>query len=95
MERDIDSSRSRDCIKMIHMLARAGARWEPEGRAIGEARKEFLKLRPDYTVEFLWIMSEYGACSRETAEKLMAKPAIKTLVSGHSRRLDEIMKSFG
>jgi hypothetical protein len=93
-EKDIDSSRSRDYIKMIHMIARAGAQWEPDGRVLGEGRRALLKMSADYTMEFLWIMAEYGACSRETAEKLIANRAIKDHVSAHSSHLKEIMASF-
>lgn len=93
-EKDIDSYRARDCIKMIHMLVRAGARWEPDPRAVGEARRAFLKMRADYTLEFVWIMSEYKACSRGVAESLMTKPLIKDLVSRHCRRFEEMMESL-
>jgi hypothetical protein len=79
---------------MIHMLARAGARWEPEGRGINDARRALLKMRSDYTMEFIWIMSEYGACSKENVEKLMAKPTIRELVSRHAERLEQLMAFF-
>jgi hypothetical protein len=94
-EKDIDSFRSRDCMKMLHLLVRAGAHWEPDGRAIGETRRSLLKMRANYTMEFLWILSEYRSCSQETGGQLMAKPTLRNLVSGRDRRLGEIMASFG
>ena len=94
-ETDIDSSRSREKIKMIHMLVRHGARWEPEGRSdINDLRRSLLKMKSDYVMEFIWIMSEYQACSRQAIDDLMNNPRIRSLVSGHIGRLDVLMDSF-
>ncbi|MBA4418725.1 MAG: hypothetical protein C0392_12575 [Syntrophus sp. (in: bacteria)] len=92
-EKDIDSSRSLDCIKMIHMLARAGTVWDPDGRALGDARRALLKMKADYIMEFIWIMSEYGACSREKLRKLISTPAMHELTANHFARLEEIVSS--
>ena len=37
------------------------------------ARRSLLKLAPDYTVEFVWIMSKYKVCSKDTIENLLRK----------------------
>jgi hypothetical protein len=51
-EESIDDSESRERIKMIHLLARYGAKWRSfSGRAIDEERRSLLKMKPDYTLE--------------------------------------------
>jgi len=94
-ETDIDSSRSREKIKMIHMLVRYGARWEPEGRSdINDFRRSLWKMKADYTMEFIWIMSEYQACHRLAIEELLKHPRMRSLLSKHTGRLDMLMNSF-
>ena len=80
---------------MIHLLARYGAKWQPsDRREINEARLSLLKMKADYTVEFLWIMSTYKACTREVMDELMRPKPIRTLVSKHETRVRELMETF-
>lgn len=95
-DKNIDTSQSREKIKMIHMLARNGARWQPEDRrAINDARRSLLKMQPDYVLEFIWIMSEYQACAREDIETLVKASTIRALLSNHKKRLDELLDAIG
>ena len=92
-ETNVDDWGSRDKIKMIHLLARYGAKWKPrDKREINDARRSFLKMKPDYTVEFIWIMSGYQACTRETIEELMRPKPIRVLVSNHGNRVRELIE---
>jgi ankyrin repeat protein len=94
-QRDIDGSRSREEIKMIHLLARYGAKWEPGSeRDINQARRSLLKMTPDYTAEFVWIMSKYKACSKKSLEQLIRPAPIRILVEKYQTRIDELMKAF-
>lgn len=94
-KRHIDTSKSREKIKMIHLLVHGGAKWIPRDRnEINAARRALLKMKADYTVEFIWIMSQYKACSRQDAEQLIRTPAIKTLCSQHLQRIGELVKSL-
>lgn len=94
-EKDIDTSRSREKIKMIHMLARHGARWEPQDRrVINDARRSLLKMQSDYVMEFIWIMAEYQACTRDDLETLIKTPTMRSLLSKHLSRLDELTGTF-
>jgi hypothetical protein len=94
-EENIDNWESRDKLKMIHLLARHGAKWKPKDRReINEARRSFLKMRPDYTVEFIWIMSGYNACTRSVIEELMRPKTIRTLVSKHQNRVSELIETL-
>jgi hypothetical protein len=94
-ERDIDTSRSREKIKMIHMLVRNGARWEPQDRrAINDARRSLIKMQPVYIMEFVWIMSEYQACRRDDVEALIKNPNMRALLSKHRNRLDELINTL-
>lgn len=73
----IDTTRARDKIKAIHLLAKHGARWVPtEKNDIKHARRSLLKLTPDYTIEFAWIMSKYASCSKECIQELIATPSM-------------------
>jgi len=51
-------------------------------------------MRPDYTVEFIWIMSGYQAFTREVIEELMRPKLIRVLVSKHAGRIEELIKDF-
>ena len=94
-EVDIDDWDSREKIKMIHLLARYGGKWMPsDRREINEARRSLLKMKPDYTVEFLWIMSGYNASTREVIQELMRPKPIRTLVSRHETRVKELIETF-
>ena len=94
-KKNIDSSETREKIKMVHMLAEKGVKWIPrDSSEIAEARRSFLKLKSDYTVEFIWIMSKYNACNRENIEELIRTPAIKSLISDHMKRVTELLERF-
>ncbi len=94
-KRNLDSPRSREKIKMIHMLAKSGAKWMPQDRYTNnDARRSLLKMMPDYTVEFIRIMTKYNASTRENLEQLMRTPAIRTLVSAHLNRINKLIASM-
>jgi len=94
-KKDMDNEESREKIKMIHMLARHGAKWFPKDRSeIGEARRSLLKMKPDYTVEFIWIMSKYNACKREDIEELIRTASIRSLVYQNMERVNDLLKKF-
>ena len=46
-----------------------------------------------YTMELVWIMSKYRACSLEVIEKLLATPTIKRHV-GANERLQSIITEW-
>jgi len=94
-DRRIDSHRSREKIKLVHLLAKHGAKWVPKDSGqINAARRSLLKLTPDYTIEFVWIMSKYKACSREAVEQLLRTPTIKKHTFGHRDRLQELVSEW-
>ncbi len=49
-----------------------------------------MKLTPDYTVEFVWIMAKYQACSQYVIEQLLRTPSIKKHVGQFRERLVEL-----
>jgi hypothetical protein len=51
-------------------------------------------MTPDYTVEFVWIMAKYQACSKEHVEALLRTPTIKRHTSKHRQRLAELVKAW-
>jgi len=94
-KRDLDNEESREKIKMIHMLAKHGAKWFPKDRSeIGEARRSLLKMKPDYTVEFIWIMTKYNAGKREDIEELIRTASIRSLVHQNMERVNDLLKNL-
>jgi hypothetical protein len=51
-----------------------------------DARLSLLKMKSDYTVEFIWIMSSYKSCSHDDIERILHTPTIKRLISKHQNR---------
>ena len=94
-KKDIDNSESREKIKMIHILAKNGAKWMPKDRyEINDARRSLLKMKSDYTVEFVWIMSKFNASTRKNIEQLIRTPTMRALLSVHQTRINELVESF-
>jgi len=95
-KKDNDNSESREKIKMIHLLAQNGAKWMPKDRnEINYARQSLLKMKADYTVEFVWLMSKYGACTHENLKQLIRTPTMRALLKRHQGRVNELIGSSG
>ena len=91
----IDTARARQCMKSIHLLFRHGAKWNADERdQISSACRALLKLNPDYTVEFVWLLSKFRACSRESVEALISTPSMRRHVSAQSDRIRDILMSW-
>lgn len=94
-ERKIDSYEARELMKAIQLLAKIGGRWIPcESRDISSTRKYLLCLDPAFTLEFIWIMSKYQACSKECVEQLLRTPKVKSLLSKHREQLTKLLASW-
>jgi hypothetical protein len=94
-DRQLDTSESRETMKAIHLLAKHGAKWKPADRGtVNEARRSLLKLTPEYTVEFLWIMSRYNACNLESCQQLVSTPAMKSHIARHRERISQILAAW-
>lgn len=77
------------------MLAKHGGRWRPTDRSqVNAARRSLLKMTPDYTLEFIWIMERYGACEKSAISSLIGMPSMKTHLRDQRVRLREILKSW-
>ena len=61
---------------------------------IKDARSALLKMKPDYTVEFIWLMAEYKAGVRDHIEELIRTPSIKGILFQHQARIRELIDSF-
>ncbi|MEX0652531.1 MAG: ankyrin repeat domain-containing protein [Phycisphaeraceae bacterium] len=91
-KRSLDTSESRDKLKAIHLLAKHGAKWMPvDKREVDSARRSLLRLKPDYTIEFVWIMGKYQACTVECVNDLLRTPAMKSHTAAYRARLQEIL----
>jgi hypothetical protein len=93
--RNLDTSESRDRMKAIHLLARHGAKWIPESDyEMKSARRSLRCLKPDYTVEFVWIMSKYKACTLDCLQDLLRTPTMKSHTTAHRTRLQELLANW-
>ncbi len=94
-ETNLDTFYAKEKMKMLHLLVRHGARWEPKEKySYTSVRRSLRTMSPDYTMEFIWIMTEYNACSAETLRTLMKPPAMRVLIEKHKNRYAEIMQGY-
>jgi hypothetical protein len=95
IRKNIDTDEARGKLKAIHILAKYGAKWSPKNKdSVDSVRRSLLKLMPDYTVEFVWIMSKYKACPKDAIENLLRTSSIKSLISGHNQRVNELLSRW-
>jgi len=93
--KDIDNSESREKIKMIYILAEKGAKWMPRDRyEVNDARRSLLKMKSDYTVEFIWLMSKFNASTRNNIEQLIRTPTMRALLSAYQTMISELFEAF-
>lgn len=91
----IDTDRSREAMKAINLLAKHGARWVPaDQRRINDVRRSFLKLIPDYTLEFVWVMAKYRACQKNAILQLLSTPTIKRHLGDRQSRATQLLESW-
>jgi len=87
-----DTSSARDRMAMLHMLVAHGARWMPEDKqAIADVRKPLLRLVPAFSMEFAWLMKQYGAARRTDVRDLLSSPTMRRHLSGERTSLERIM----
>jgi hypothetical protein len=92
---NIDTSDTRERLKTIHLLAKHSGKWVPEEKyAINSARRALLRLRPDYTVEFVWIMSKYQATTLEYIQSLLGTPTMKKHIAAYRPRIQEFLAAW-
>ena len=58
------------------------------------ARRALLRMKVDYTVELVWIMSKYNSCSRASLEQLLKAPTIRKHVAEKLPRITELLNDF-
>lgn len=61
---------------------------------VNDARRSLLKMKSDYTVEFIWIMSKFSASTKENIEQLIRTPTMRALLSAHQTRINELVEAF-
>ncbi len=94
-ETNLDTFYAKEKMKMLHLLVRHGARWEPtEKYSYTKVRSALRTMSPDYTMEFIWIMTEYQACTVEILEILTRPPSMRSLIKNHLSRYNEIMHYY-
>jgi hypothetical protein len=68
----MDTAESRERLKAIHLLAKHGAKWVPEDKhKLNSARRALLRLKADYTMEFVWIASKYKIDTQDSIQALI------------------------
>ena len=92
-DRKTDNQQCRDLIKSIHLLARHGGKWKPNGKEeVVSARRGLLKLVPDYTAEFVWIMAKYRACDPDDLIEMLRTPTIRKHRGKDRERIDALIE---
>ncbi len=94
VDKNIDSSSSRERLKMLHLIIRNGAKWAPSDDDIKSARRSLLKLTPDYTVEFIWILSGYRAARGQDIEELIKTPSMRALIVNSLPRINSLIQTL-
>ena len=90
-----DSYRARERLKALHILVKHGAKWRPQDDGqVNDLRRSLLKLAPDYTIEFVWIMRKYNACTKECIRNLLRTSSIRSLIAPHADRVHELISSW-
>jgi hypothetical protein len=94
-ERNNDTEESRQKMKMIHIIAKCGGKWIPQERwEVGNCRRSLLRMTPDYTAEFTWIMSKYQACTQEPVKRLLRTSTIRAHVRELTKRIEELVETL-
>ncbi len=90
--RNIDDESAREKMRALHFLVKHGARWRPTcDQGIAEVRRSLMKMTPDYTLEFVWIMSKFRACEKEAIVELVRTPSMKAHLRRHDARLKQLL----
>jgi len=91
-DQGLDSQEARDKMEAVHNLAENGARWLPLGSGeINAVRRSLLKLTPEYTVEFVGIMSHFRATERANLDALMRSRSIANHVAKYQERVAKLL----
>lgn len=94
VDKNIDTDSSRERMKMLHLIIRHGAKWNPSEDDIKSARRSLLKLKSDYTAELIWILAGYKAAEYQDIEELIRTPSMRALVLGHLPRVNGLMQDL-
>lgn len=88
-----DPAGAREELRAVHLLAKHGGKWIPtDQHQVADVRRALLRLLPDYTVELVWIMSKYQACSAQDLEAVLRTPKMKAHLDKHAGRVRELLK---
>lgn len=91
----LDGSWMREQMKMIRMLASEGAKWRPEGKTtMRYCRQSLFRMKPRFTIEFIQIMQEHGATSRQVIQKLIGTPAMKRHLEKFRKQIDRLVEEL-
>jgi hypothetical protein len=79
----------------VHMLAEHGARWlPPDAGEVNAVRRSLLKLAPEYTVEFVGIMSHFRGTTRESLNALLRPKSIATHIARYQQRVAKLLETW-
>lgn len=93
--RNADCAETREIMKAIHLLASHGANWKPADKTeIRVARKPLLGLKPEYTVELVWIMRRYNSCTKADVAELLRTPSIKSHIAQQSGSISPLLTEW-
>lgn len=90
-----DSPVTREKMKMLHLLAKKGAKWLPQGQQqVNSVRRSLLQVSPEYTLELLWLASQYEFATKETMLGLLNTTTILSHLTRHKSVFEELKASL-
>jgi hypothetical protein len=93
-EKGIDTNETRGKLEVIRLLAERGVRWLPKDRGeINSVRRALLKLKPEYTAEFVLIMSHHNGSTKDNLATLLKTPTMELHVSKYKTQINKILSS--
>jgi hypothetical protein len=91
----LDTTEAREKIDVVRLLAEHGVPWAPKDRHEANAvRRSFLKLKAKYAAEFVLIMTQHRACTKDCLVDLLRTPSMKTHVSKYDSRIAKVLASW-
>lgn len=90
--RDIDTYRASENLKMVGMLFAAGAHWTPNRiEEVTRVRQSLMKMAPKYTYDFIQMVHHHQAAGRRDLKELVRTQPMVQLLKKRSRKIPELI----
>lgn len=90
----VDTHFSRECLRRIKTLFERGWVWQPAMEDIISARRDFIKLKPNYLIDFLKLVRERKTASHETLNELTRTSTIQNHIRPMRFNLEKFLNTI-